>query len=100
MSTSSLSAMSGVKGKRSSKIPIPADLPKQSEAVMQLACKLSLDGGTFIDSKFYAFSRRSEAGTIYAPKPVYANSWMLRAKVPDYFDNCKVVDMNSLCVHG
>ena len=67
--------------------PIPADLDKSPVALMQLASKLSLDSGNFIDTKFYAFSRRSQSGCIYSPKAIYANSWILRTKAPQYFEN-------------
>lgn len=68
-------------------LSIPADIDKDPVALMQLASKLSLDSGNFVDTKFYAFSRRNTSGAIYAPKAIYANSWMLRAKSPQYFEN-------------
>lgn len=68
-------------------LSIPADIDKDPVALMQLASKLSLDSGNFVDTKFYAFSRRNASGAIYAPKAIYANSWMLRAKSPQYFEN-------------
>lgn len=69
--------------------PIPADIDKKPESLVQLACKLSLDSGSFVDTKFFAYARRSQAGMIYSPKAVYASSWMLRSRAPEYFENCE-----------
>ncbi|KAI0341441.1 hypothetical protein BDW22DRAFT_1358995 [Trametopsis cervina] len=52
---------------------------------MQIALRLSLTGGTFLDTKFYAFSRRRSTGVVGEPLPVYANSDILRAS-SKYFD--------------
>ena len=82
--------------KRPSFVSIPASVQMQPEAIMQLACKLSLDNGSFIDTKFIAFSRRNASGVVYAPKAVFANSWMLRAKVPQYFENCRLIRLRRL----
>ncbi|EKM56964.1 uncharacterized protein PHACADRAFT_183528, partial [Phanerochaete carnosa HHB-10118-sp] len=48
---------------------------------------LSLDTGAFIDTKFYTFSRRTKDGNIYAPRPIFASSWVLEQTVPQYMKN-------------
>lgn len=55
---------------------------------LQTAFKLSLTGGVFIDTKFYAFSRRKSSKVVDRPLPVFANSSMLRAASP-YFEGCE-----------
>ncbi|KAJ3558090.1 hypothetical protein NM688_g1119 [Phlebia brevispora] len=45
--------------------------------VSQAAMRESLTGGTFVDTKFYAFSRKS-SGVVDKPMAVYANSALLR----------------------
>ena len=60
-----------------------------SDSFMQLGYKLSLDSGSFVDTKFFAFSRRDPSGIVCGPRPIYANSWMLKAKVPQYFESCE-----------
>lgn len=85
-SQSAKTAPTGPNGKLSI-APIPADLDKSPVVLMQLASKISLDSGNFVDTKFYAYSRRSKSGGIYSPKAIYANSWILRAKAPQYFEN-------------
>lgn len=66
--------------------PLPA-IPSQVEQkhLLQTAFKLALTGGTFIDTKFYAFSRRRSSGLIDKPLPLFANSSILRAACP-YFE--------------
>lgn len=72
-----------------SSLPIPADVEKTPDALIKLAAKLSLTNGSFIDTKFFAYSRRNQSGVVYAPKAVYANSYMLRVKAPEYFEPCE-----------
>ncbi|EKM56940.1 uncharacterized protein PHACADRAFT_183507 [Phanerochaete carnosa HHB-10118-sp] len=79
---------------------IPADVEQDPVALMQLASKLSLDSGNFVDTKFYAFSRRKASGTIYAPKAIYANSWILRAKSPQYIENLLFEGYDANCTIG
>ncbi|THH23050.1 hypothetical protein EUX98_g8130 [Antrodiella citrinella] len=52
---------------------------------LQTAFKTALTGGVFIDTKFYAFSRRRSSGVVDKPLAVYANSSILRAASP-YFE--------------
>lgn len=66
--------------------PIPADVVKDPEELMKLAFKRAMIGGNFLDTKFYAYSRRKSSGVIYAPKAIHANSYILRAKEPQYFE--------------
>ena len=56
--------------------------------ITQAAVKQSLLGGEFIDTKFYAFSRRSVAGVVDTPKPVFANSAVLKVS-SKYFEGCE-----------
>lgn len=67
---------------------IPVDLDKKPDSLMKYALRTSLGTGVSIDTKFYAYSRRkaSQPGTMFAPRAVYANSLMLRARLPSYFD--------------
>ena len=37
------------------------------------------------------YSRRKSSGAVYAPKPIYANSFVLRAKAPEYFEPRKPI---------
>lgn len=60
--------------------------PADASSLLQ-ACMLSLDSGNFIDTKFYAFSRRTKHGDVCAPKPIFASSWVLERKVPQYMKN-------------
>lgn len=66
--------------------PIPADVVKDPEELMRVAFKRAMISGNFLDTKFYAYSRRKSSGTVYAPKAVHANSYILRAKEPQYFE--------------
>jgi hypothetical protein len=52
--------------------------------LMQVALKRSLAQGSFVDTKFYAFSRRRTTGVVDEPRPIYANSAILKARSP-YF---------------
>lgn len=67
---------------------IPVDLDKKPGSLMKYALRTSLSTGVSIDTKFYAYSRRkaSQLGTMFAPRAVYANSLILRARLPSYFD--------------
>ncbi|KAF7790011.1 hypothetical protein EIP86_000959 [Pleurotus ostreatoroseus] len=62
---------------------LPSDTDKK--LVTQAAIKHSLAGGSFIDTKFYAFSRKRASGVVDTPKAVYANSAILSAS-SKYFD--------------
>ena len=66
--------------------PIPIDVKSNPEELMMLAFKRAMISGSFLDTTFYAYSRRKSSGVLYSPKPVYANSFILRAKEPQYFD--------------
>jgi hypothetical protein len=68
---------------------IPANISKDSVDLMKILVKQALVSGDYLDTKFYAYSRRKSSGTVYAPKAVYANSYVLRAKVPEYFEPCE-----------
>ena len=46
----------------------------------------SVGSGTFIDTKFFAFSRREFAGRVGSPRALYCNSRVLKT-VP-YFSTC------------
>lgn len=49
-------------------------------------CRKSLDTGTFIDTKFFVFSRRNQDAVIYAPGAVYAGSGVLRGAGCHYLE--------------
>lgn len=80
--------------------PIPADIDKDPQALVQLACKLSLDTGMYIDTRFLAYSSRNSSGTVSMPRAVYANSWILRAKLSSYFEPRKSAIMFDLFSYG
>ncbi|THH29432.1 hypothetical protein EUX98_g4746 [Antrodiella citrinella] len=66
-------------------LPIPSDIPRNK--ILQIAATASLTGGTFIDTKFYAFSQRqASSGKGNKPLALFANSTVLRAACP-YFDD-------------
>ena len=46
----------------------------------------SIGSGTFIDTKFYVFSRRQATGRVGSPRALYCNSRILDT-VP-YFSTC------------
>ncbi|CCL99857.1 uncharacterized protein FIBRA_01882 [Fibroporia radiculosa] len=64
--------------------PAP-DFPRTKEAVLRVALKTALTGGEFIDTRIYAYSRRTVSGGVDHPLPVYANSETL-TEVSNYFD--------------
>ena len=49
------------------------------------ALEESITSGTFIDTKFYVFSRRDSSGRVSSPRPLYCNSRVLNT-VP-YFSS-------------
>lgn len=59
---------------RTAKVP-----PKLQDALAE-----SISGTPFLDTTFYAFSRRLPSGTIDTPKPILSNSAILKASSP-YF---------------
>ena len=52
---------------------------------MMSAIEHSLLTGHYIDTKIYAYTKRNQAGSVYAPKAVYTNSYVLQAKAGNYF---------------
>jgi len=50
------------------------------------ALKASVTSGTFVDTKFYVFSRREVSGRVGSPRALYCNSRVL-GTVP-YFSAC------------
>lgn len=79
-------------------VVIPADVDRTPASLLQLACKLSLTSGQFIDTKFYAYSRRKISGEVYAPQPIYASSYLLRARAPEYFEGLLVGGFKGRCI--
>ncbi|KAH8101804.1 hypothetical protein BXZ70DRAFT_77199 [Cristinia sonorae] len=68
---------------------------------LKVALKLSLACGTFLDTKFYAFSRRRVGGGVDKPVGIYASSSLLRAASPYFegllssgFDESKIVNID------
>lgn len=70
---------------QSSQLPSPAE-KIDNTLLLNVALKYTSLTGTFFDTKFYAFSRRKSSGLVYAPKALYANGWLLRTRVPSYFE--------------
>ncbi|RPD78281.1 hypothetical protein L226DRAFT_567942 [Lentinus tigrinus ALCF2SS1-7] len=67
-----------------------------------LAMLASITNGTFEDVKFYTFSRRTRAGTIDSPLPLYANSALIRKASSHFnfvlaqgFAECGIVDLDA-----
>lgn len=56
--------------------------------VLQAALNHSMANGSFIDTKFYCFSRLRRTGVVDKPLPVYANSAVLQIHSSD-FDGCE-----------
>ncbi|RPD63870.1 hypothetical protein L227DRAFT_572310 [Lentinus tigrinus ALCF2SS1-6] len=72
------------------------------EQVSQLAMLTSITSGTFEDVKFYTFSRRTRAGTIDSPLPLYGNSALIRKASSHFnfvfaqgFAECGIVDLDA-----
>ena len=61
--------------------PFAPSVPSAPErkTITQAAVKLSFTAGAFIDTKFYAYSRRTASGGVDTPKPLFANSAILKA---------------------
>lgn len=57
--------------------------------ITQAAVKRSLTAGTFVDTKFYAFSRKKKTGVVDKPMALYANSMVLRMS-SKYFEGRKL----------
>ena len=58
--------------------------------ISQAAMKQSLTKGTFIDTKFYAYSRKTSSGSVARPLPLYANSTIIKTSCK-YFEGCKPI---------
>ena len=61
--------------------------PLNPEERLRAILNISLSDGTFYDTKFYLFSRRSASGRVDRPLGIFANSAILRAQSP-YFTHC------------
>ena len=48
--------------------------------LVKVALRESMTGGSFINTKFYAFSRRRTTGIVDSPLPIYASSELLKAE--------------------
>ncbi|KAF7797032.1 hypothetical protein EIP86_008224 [Pleurotus ostreatoroseus] len=66
-------------------LPSPAE-KIDDKLLLNVAIKHTTLSGTFCDTKFYTFSRRKSNGLVYAPKALYANGWLLRTRLPAYFE--------------
>ncbi|GJE86624.1 hypothetical protein PsYK624_027040 [Phanerochaete sordida] len=82
--------------------PIPANVAKDlsAEKLMKLTFRMMMNSGDFVDTKFYAYSRRKATGVVYAPKPIFANSFILRARSPQYFEPSLQGQYNGYSVVG
>lgn len=67
--------------------------------LVKVALRESMTSGSFIDTKFYAFSRRRRNGIVDSPLPIFANSELLRIG-SKYFGDCMctIPDRNTLIV--
>lgn len=65
------------------------------------ALRDSLTDGSFIDTTFYAFSKKSSTGTVHTPCAVYASSAVLK-KASMYFDRCEsfVCGLDEITIAG
>ena len=75
-------------------VPRVPDSPDKATAV-QSAVKLSLTNGAFIDTKLWAYSRRRPDGVVDRPRPLYANTAILKAS-SRIFEACKLFQHNSV----
>lgn len=78
-------------------MPSPSLLsPQQSlsrEQVLHTALKASIvAGGDFIDTQIYCFSRRTHEGLVNRPRPIQANSYLLKA-TSSFFVSCMHLDI-------
>lgn len=56
--------------------------------LIQVMLRETLTSGSFIDTKFFAFSKRRAGGGVDDPLPIYANSRLLTSS-SRYFDGCE-----------
>lgn len=60
-------------------LPPPPPRDASQQEVFQAAFRESLNNGAFYDTKFFALSRRTTAGTVSCLRAVFANSLIMRA---------------------
>ncbi|KZT26808.1 hypothetical protein NEOLEDRAFT_1147079 [Neolentinus lepideus HHB14362 ss-1] len=54
-------------------------------SALQESLSQSITRGFFLDTRFFAYSRRQYSGRVDLPRPIYANGTLLKEKVP-YFE--------------
>ena len=54
------------------------------DQVSQYALTASIDEGGFEDVKFFAFSRRTAKGRVFAPRGLFGNSTCIRKAAPHF----------------
>ena len=77
-----------VTGRRVSDMASPVLLTRSDQdKLLQAALESSMESGVFIDTKFWAFTRRTNEGRITAPKAIYANSsLLLQSSAKEYLE--------------
>ncbi|KAI0930629.1 hypothetical protein AcW1_009268 [Taiwanofungus camphoratus] len=80
---------------------LPFSLNASRQEILQAALKSSLTSG-FIDTQFYAFTRRTISGFVVKASPIFANSIAMRSASPKFdhllmggFSESAVARMNS-----
>lgn len=60
----------------------PIDIPQPIGLAPSIrhALSESTRSGTFVDTRFFVYSKRSSSGRVYHPLPVYANNPLLKEK--------------------
>lgn len=68
----------------------PIDVPPPTGLAPSIRQALgdSTRTGTFIDTRFFVYSRRAPSGRVWHPLPLYANGVLLGEK-SDYMNTCK-----------
>ncbi|OBZ67212.1 hypothetical protein A0H81_12855 [Grifola frondosa] len=72
------------KGQKSAAPPIPS-MSLTRQQISQCAFNSSIVDRSFEDTKFFVFSRRSASGVIDTPRPLFANSLLMR-KASSHFE--------------
>ncbi len=90
-----------IAGEEDSFPQLPSSAEKIDNALLlNVAIKHAALTGTFFDTKFFTFSRRNKNGLVYAPKAMYANGWILRTRLPSYFEQREYYLRYSLAPHS
>ncbi len=58
-------------------------------SALQAALATSIAEGTFADTAYYLYSERGRNWKIGKPRPVYANSAVMKAAVPGFYNTSR-----------